>query len=97
MINLVRPQWPRLRTGAAVLTSVFLFIIMCLILKVHPYVAVAPGVAHAERYQAAANALSETLFAVFIAWAIIAAVTAIVSALRLRRLPEKLLAESGGG
>ena len=96
-INLARPQWARLRTGAAVLTKTFQFIVMCVILSAHPYVTVARGVAHPERYQPAAEALSATLFVTFMVWAIIAAVTAIVNALRLRMQPEKPLAAGANG
>jgi len=96
-INLARPQWARLRMGAAVLTNAFQFIVMCVILSAHPYVTVARGVAHPERYQSAAEALSATLFVTFIVWAIIVATSAIVNALRLRRQPERLLPASDNG
>jgi len=57
----------------------------------------ARGVAHPERYQLAAEALSATLFVTFIVWAIIAAVSATMNPLRLRRQPERLLAASDNG
>jgi hypothetical protein len=96
-INLARPRWARLRMGAAVLTSGMMFAAMCVVLSTHPYVTLARRTAHPERYQDAANALNATLFAIFIVWAIIAAVTIIVNALRLRRQPEKLVVASGNG
>lgn len=96
-INLARPQWGKLRMGAAVVTNAFQFIVMCVILRAHPYVTVAQGVAHPERYQDAANAINGALFATFTIWAIIAAVTVSVNALRLRKQPERLLAASESG
>jgi hypothetical protein len=58
---------------------------------------VARGVAHPERYQPAAEALSATLFVTFMVWAIIVAVTAIVNVLRLRMQPESPLAVEANG
>jgi hypothetical protein len=81
-INLVRPQWARLRMGAAILTNGILFVVICVLLRVHPYVIVAKGVAHPD---STADALSAIVFTIFIVWALIAALLVLTNALKLRK------------
>ncbi|HEV2878307.1 MAG TPA: hypothetical protein VGW96_01895 [Candidatus Eremiobacteraceae bacterium] len=85
VINLAQPQWARFRTGVAIGTNSILFVVMCFLLTVHPYVIVAKGVAHPERYQSSADALSGTVFAILVAWAIIPAFLVVTNVLKLRK------------
>ncbi len=97
-INLIRPEWTRLRAAVMVLTNTFLVVVLCLILQSHTLVVPAASVRNLAQYQDAATALNAVVFYSFAIWAVIAAVIAIVNVrVLVRRAKPPLLAVGGMG
>jgi hypothetical protein len=84
-INLVRPDWSRLRAATLVATNGFLLIVAVYILRVRNFVTVADTVSHPARYAHATNELNELIVVTLLCLVLASAVTVVTNVRKLVR------------
>jgi hypothetical protein len=78
-INLVRPEWTRLRAAMLVIANASIAIVLGFVLQSHALIVPADDVKHIARYQEAAASLNSIAYGTLVAWAVISALVALSS------------------
>jgi hypothetical protein len=86
-INLIRPEWTRLRAWTLAVTNALIVIVIYFVLQAQPLIVPADGVKNLATYQEGAATLNTAAYSTLLVWAVIAALIALFNVRALLRRP----------